>query len=273
MRPVVSVEGLGKRFVIRQRGDDSARSALESLLRAPFRGRYAGRAPEEPPTKQRDGVLWALDDVSFEVREGEVVALMGRNGAGKSVLLKILARVIRPTRGRAEIRGKVAGLLELGTGFRPELTGRENIYLNGAILGLRRNDVRRQLDRIVAFSETGEFLDEPVKHYSNGMRVRLAFAAAVHLDREVFLLDEILAVGDREFQQRCIEKLGELAREGRTILLVSHSNNMVQRLCTRAILLERGRLIASGRPSDIVSLYTGMGRESGEPRVVAAAEA
>ena len=262
---VISVDRLSKQFAVQPRGVDSARGALARALRTPLRG--FTRAPQ-PPTASRGSVLQALDNVSFEVHAGDVMAVMGRNGAGKSVLMKILARVLRPTAGRAEIRGRVAPLLEVGTGFHPDLSGRDNIFLNGAILGLRREEVHSRLDEIVAFSGAADYLDEPVKHYSSGMRMRLAFAVAVHLDRDIFLLDEVLAVGDREFQERCLERLRELAVQGRTILFVSHRNEIVERLCTRALLLEQGRLIADGRPVEVARQYGALYKPGAPPQAL-----
>jgi lipopolysaccharide transport system ATP-binding protein len=245
---VISVRGIGKRFTMGRREQATAREALEDLLRRPV-----------PNGKTAD--LWALSDVSVDINEGEVVGIMGRNGAGKSVLLKILARVTRPTTGSATVIGRLAPLLEVGTGFHPELSGRENIYLNGAILGMRRSEVQQRVDEIVDFSEAQEFLDEPIKHYSSGMRMRLAFAVAVHLDRDVFLLDEVLAVGDADFQEKCLNQIARLAHEGRTILFVSHGTGVVERLCTRAILLERGRVIADADPVGVAAQYDALRRE------------
>ena len=244
----ISVQGVGKTFMMHRHGPRRARLAIEEALRAPFRRTQPAKDPYS------EG-FWALQDVSFEIGCGEVVGLVGRNGAGKSVLLKLIARVTRPTHGRVEIRGRVAPLLEVGTGFHPELTGRENIYLNGVILGMRRREVHRRVDEIVAFADIGAFLDAPIRRYSSGMRMRLAFAVAAHLDRDIFLLDEVLAVGDQEFQEKCLARLRDLASEGRTVLLVSHGEGQMERLCTRAILLEHGRLVASGPPADVYRQY------------------
>ncbi|MEO8034492.1 MAG: ABC transporter ATP-binding protein [Acidobacteriota bacterium] len=200
--------------------------------------------------------LWALKDVTFQVGEGEVVGIIGRNGAGKSTLLKILSRITAPTSGRAVVRGRLAGLLEVGTGFHPELTGRENIYLNGTILGMRRREIDQKLDEIIAFSEVERFLDTPVKRYSSGMYVRLAFAVAAHLDPEVLVVDEVLAVGDRQFQEKCISRLESMSRDsGRTVLLVTHNLDTVQRLCTRGILLKQGGLDFDGPVSQAIERY------------------
>lgn len=202
-----------------------------------------------------DTLFWALDDVSFEVRRGEVVGIIGRNGAGKSTLLKILSRITKPTKGRAEIHGRVGSLLEVGTGFHPELTGRENIYLNAAILGMRRAEVERKFDEIVAFAEVEQFIDTPVKRYSSGMYVRLAFAVAAHMETEVLIVDEVLAVGDAAFQKKCLGKMGEVARQGRTVLFVSHNMAAIRALCTRCVLLCEGKIAKSGEVSSVVSEY------------------
>jgi lipopolysaccharide transport system ATP-binding protein len=199
--------------------------------------------------------LWALKDVSFEVAEGEVLGIIGRNGAGKSTLLKILSRITEPTTGAADVYGRVGSLLEVGTGFHPELTGRENIYLSGTILGMSRQDIRRQFDEIVDFAELGAVLDTPVKRYSSGMYMRLAFSVAAHLQPDVLMIDEVLAVGDANFQQKCLGKMNEVAEQGRTVLFVSHNMAAVQQLCDRAILLQHGHLVAQGDPAAIVASY------------------
>ncbi len=199
--------------------------------------------------------LWALDDVSFRVNEGEVLGVIGRNGAGKSTLLKVLTRITTPTRGRVEIRGRVGSLLEVGTGFHPELTGRENIYLNGAILGMKRREIQRKLPDMVEFSGVEDFLDTPVKRYSSGMYVRLAFSVAAHLEPEILLVDEVLAVGDAEFQRRCLGRMEDFGANGRTVLFVSHNMQAVAQLCDRAILLEHGRVTLDGRSEEVVAHY------------------
>jgi lipopolysaccharide transport system ATP-binding protein len=199
--------------------------------------------------------IWALRDVSFDVRPGEVIGIVGGNGAGKSTLLKILSRITEPTSGTAEIHGRVGSLLEVGTGFHPELTGRENIYLNGAILGMRRAEIARKFDEIVDFAGVDTFIDTPVKHYSSGMYVRLAFAVAAHMEPEILVVDEVLAVGDAQFQKKCLGKMDDVSRQGRTILFVSHNLDAVQRLCSRGLLLERGRVVADGSITDVVSRY------------------
>jgi lipopolysaccharide transport system ATP-binding protein len=245
----ISVQNVGKSFPQRHDRSPSARQALENLFRTPF------RRSESP--KNGNG-FWALRDVSFDVASGEVVGIVGRNGAGKSVLLKLLSQVTRPTRGRLELRGRVAPLLEMGTGFQPDLTGRENVYLNGVILGMRYSEVHARIDAIVEFAGIGAFLDTPVKWYSSGMQMRLAFAVAAHLDRDIFLLDEVLTVGDRVFQEKCLARLRQLSGEGRTVLLVSHGDYLIESLCTRAILLDHGCLIAAGEPSAIYARYAAL---------------
>jgi lipopolysaccharide transport system ATP-binding protein len=247
---VISIEGLGKRYRLGARAP-RYRTLRESLMRAaaaPVRRLREG-------TPARPEYIWALKDISFQVRRGEVVGIIGPNGAGKSTLLKILSRITAPTEGRGVMRGRVGSLLEVGTGFHPELTGRENIYLNGAILGMTRSEVRSKFDEIVAFSEVEQFLDTPVKRYSSGMSVRLAFAVAAHLEPEILLVDEVLAVGDMAFQRKCLGKMGDVARAGRTILFVSHNMAAVQNLCEKAYLLVKGRVAAAGRVSEVVDSY------------------
>lgn len=202
-------------------------------------------------------VIWALRDVSFEVKRGEVVGIIGRNGAGKSTLLKILSRITEPTTGAVDLYGRVASLLEVGTGFHPELTGRENIFLNGAILGMRKAEIEKKFDEIVAFAEVEKFIDTPVKRYSSGMYVRLAFAVAAHLEPEILLVDEVLAVGDAAFQEKCLGKMGDVAREGRTVLFVSHNMPAITRLCRRAILIDEGKVLGDGESHQIISAYLG----------------
>ncbi len=217
------------------------------------------------PKREQDDVFWALNDVSFEVKRGEVVGLIGRNGAGKSTLLKILSRIVEPTKGKARLRGRVASLLEVGTGFHPELSGRENIYLNGAILGMRRAEIDRKLDEIVAFSEIERFLDTPVKRYSSGMYVRLAFAVAAHLEPEILIVDEVLAVGDYAFQKKCLGKMHDVASgDGRTILFVSHNMGALNQLCDRGVLLENGSVTMIGPVDEVVNRYlkSGLGQNS-----------
>lgn len=199
--------------------------------------------------------IWALDQVSFDVQRGEVVGIIGRNGAGKSTLLKILSRITKPTKGHAEIRGRVGSLLEVGTGFHPELTGRENIYLNGAILGMRKTEIDRKFDEIVAFAEVEKFIDTPVKRYSSGMYVRLAFAIAAHMETEVLLVDEVLAVGDAQFQKKCLGKMDDVAKQGRTVIFVSHDMNAMQVLCQKVIHLEHGKAVGIGKPTEQITKY------------------
>ena len=242
---------------------------------------HAMKAPARWLSSNRNGSsgghvdFWALRDVSFELRQGEVVGLIGRNGAGKSTLLKILSRVTQPTVGRAEIHGRVGSLLEVGTGFHPELTGRENTYLNGAILGMGRREIDRKFDEIVAFAEVGDFIDTPLKHYSTGMQMRLAFAVAAHLEPETLLVDEVLAVGDMAFQKKCLGKMGEVASGGRTIVFVSHQLNQIRRLCEKVIWLDQGRIFQVGPTAEVAGAYeTSMTRRpegsrdnSGAPKV------
>jgi lipopolysaccharide transport system ATP-binding protein len=203
----------------------------------------------------RETTIWALSEVSFEVFPGEIVGIIGRNGAGKSTLLKILSRIVRPTAGEVDIYGRLGSLLEIGTGFHPDLTGRENVYFNGAIIGMSRSETRRKFDEIVAFAEVEEFLDTPVKHYSSGMYLRLAFAVAAHFEPEILILDEVLGVGDAAFQQKCYRKMENIIQEGRTIFLVSHDPAAIQRLCRRALLIESGRLREDGPADTVVQRY------------------
>jgi lipopolysaccharide transport system ATP-binding protein len=240
----IEVRGLSKLYHLGERRG-GYRTLRETLSRM-WRGRSSA-APRE--------TFWALRDVSFDVPHGEAVALIGKNGAGKSTLLKVLSRITTPTEGRAVLRGRVGSLLEVGTGFHGELTGRENIVLNGAILGMRRDEIARQFDEIVAFAEVDEFLDTPVKHYSTGMYLRLAFAVAAHLDTEILLVDEVLAVGDASFQRKCLRKMDEVAGAGRTVVFVSHNMNAVTSLCRRALRIDRGRLVADGPVEDVVGDY------------------
>lgn len=251
-RTVISAENLGKEYIIggREAGGETFRETVVSAATAPFRRlrRLSGTAaPEER--------MWALKGINFEVKEGEVVGIIGRNGAGKSTLLKILSRITAPTEGRVEIRGRVSSLLEVGTGFHPELTGRENIYLNGAILGMGRAEISAKFDEIVDFSGVERFLDTPVKRYSSGMSVRLAFSVAAHLEPEILIVDEVLAVGDAEFQKKCLGRMGEVARRGRTVLFVSHNLSAVSRLCEPIIWLEKGRIEQIGPSTTILERY------------------
>jgi lipopolysaccharide transport system ATP-binding protein len=242
---VIHGEGLGKEYRRGVHADPGLRHALERIVRNPL---SVFRRP-------KDEMFWALKDVSLQVNEGEVLGLIGRNGAGKTTLLKILSRITRPTTGWAEIRGRVGSLLEVGTGFHPELTGRENTFLSGAILGMSKREITAKFDEIVAFAELERFIDTPVKHYSSGMYVRLAFAVAAHLEPEILLVDEVLAVGDITFQKKCMGKMGDVARAGRTVVLVSHNMNAILTLCTRVVMLDEGRVVEDGRTSDVASIY------------------
>ncbi|HSK21320.1 MAG TPA: polysaccharide ABC transporter ATP-binding protein [Longimicrobiales bacterium] len=251
----VRVQGVGKRFRLAtaQTSFPTLRDALATSTRRAGTMMFSPlRSFRERP---RSETFWALRDVSFDVEPGEVVGIIGGNGAGKSTLLKILSRITEPTEGRIEIRGRVGSLLEVGTGFHPELTGRENTFLNGAILGMHRHEVAGKFDEIVAFAEVERFIDTPVKHYSSGMYLRLAFAVAAHLEPEILIVDEVLAVGDAAFQKKCLGKMGDVARQGRTVLFVSHNMDAVQRLCSRCVLLDNGRMTTQGRTAAVVSRY------------------
>jgi lipopolysaccharide transport system ATP-binding protein len=260
MKPAVRIDSLCKQFRLGTRQFASYRTLQEALVEGVSRSwaRLRSRTRPEPPVAgngESAPTLWALRDVSFEIQPGEVVGLIGRNGAGKSTLLKILSRITEPTSGRVELRGRVGSLLEVGTGFHPELTGRENIYLNGSVLGMRRQEITRQFDQIVAFAEMERFLDTPVKRYSSGMYVRLAFAVAAHLDLDILLVDEVLAVGDLEFQKKCLQKMGTIAQGGRTVIFVSHNLGIIHRLCARAVLLRHGQVQTMGPAADVIQSY------------------
>lgn len=257
---VISAEAVGKKYHLGQSGGAERYLALRDAVARTAKGAVrtagdalGGRWRRRRPTIRED--FWALKDVSFELTRGEVLGIIGRNGAGKSTLLKILSRITEPTTGRVAIAGRVASLLEVGTGFHPELTGRENIYLNGAILGMPRAEIKRKFDEIVAFGDVATFLDTPVKRYSSGMYVRLAFAVAAHLEPEILIVDEVLAVGDAEFQRRCLGKMGEIAHSGRTVLFVSHNIGAVLGLCSKAMLLEGGQVKAVGTPHAVAAQY------------------
>jgi lipopolysaccharide transport system ATP-binding protein len=250
---VIQVERLSKRYRIGKR--EGYLTLRDSLARSSKRVINLFRDKETGKSKAENNYIWALKDISFEVKKGEIIGIVGKNGAGKSTLLKILSRITEPTEGYAEICGRIGSLLEVGTGFHPELTGRENIYLNGAILGMKRAEIKSNFDEIVDFAEIEKFLDTPVKYYSSGMYVRLAFAVAAHLEAEILLVDEVLAVGDAAFQKKCLGKMGEVAREGRTVLFVSHSMPAVQSLCTRVILLEGGRVRLQGEVWSVIDTY------------------
>ena len=252
----IRVEGIGKQYRIGKREQyKTLRDTLVSAFTTPLRKAGKVLRGEGGDSGESDQILWALEDISFQVKRGEVIGVIGGNGAGKSTLLKILSRITEPTVGFAEIQGRVGSLLEVGTGFHPELTGRENIYLNGAILGMKQTDIDRQFDEIVAFSEVERFIDTPVKHYSSGMYLRLAFAVAAHLEPEILLIDEVLAVGDAGFQKKCLGKMGNVAKEGRTVLFVSHNLGAITQLCGTAVQLEKGRLKRVGPASEVVAAY------------------
>lgn len=267
---VIRVEGLGKRYRLGQQasGYQTLRDALVGWTGSLIK-RRAKRVRSESPDAQS---IWALSDVSFEVERGQVLGIIGRNGAGKSTLLKLLSRVTEPSEGLAEIEGRVGSLLEVGTGFHPELTGRENIFLNGAILGMRRAEIRSKFDEIVSFAEIEKFIDTPVKRYSSGMYLRLAFAVAAHLEPEILLIDEVLAVGDAEFQRKCLGKMGQVAEEGRTVLFVSHNMSAIQRLTEETILLEGGKIALRGPSADVIDHYLTAGLSVAGQRTWSAAE-
>ena len=250
--PVLTVDHLSKRYILGgpDRLNTSFREMLMGTIAAPFK-RYrklSGHVDESQ-------LFWALEDINFQVNQGEVVGIIGKNGAGKSTLLKILSRITTPTQGSVTIKGNVASLLEVGTGFHPELSGRENIYLNGAILGMRRKEINSKFDDIVEFANVEKFVDTPVKRYSSGMYVRLAFSIAAHLEPEILIVDEVLAVGDIEFQKRCLGKLSDIATQGRTVIFVSHNMSAINRLCSRGILLENGKLSIDGEVNDVIRDY------------------
>ncbi|MFQ5856395.1 MAG: ABC transporter ATP-binding protein [Anaerolineae bacterium] len=253
----IRVEHLSKLYRIgRRERYRTLRDTLSGAMAAPFRAMASlVKARRSAERSEPNNTIWALKDVSFEVKRGEVVGIIGRNGAGKSTLLKILSHVTEPTDGYAEICGRVGSLLEVGTGFHPELTGRENIYLNGAILGMKRAEIHQRFNEIVTFAEIDKFLDTPVKHYSSGMQTRLAFAIAAHLEPEIMVIDEVLAVGDAAFQKKCLGKIGGVAKEGRTTLFVSHNMAAVSNLCSRAIMLDAGGIVASGEPQRVIERY------------------
>jgi lipopolysaccharide transport system ATP-binding protein len=248
MRPMIEARGISKLYHIgapRARYG-SLRDSIASWARAPFRRRSHA---------ERDPTIWALKDVSFDVMPGEVIGIIGRNGAGKSTLLKVLSRITEPTEGQVRLFGRIASLLEVGTGFHPELTGRENVFLNGAVLGMKRAQIEQQFDAIVSFAEIEKFIDTPVKHYSSGMYLKLGFAVAAHLEPEILVIDEVLAVGDSSFQKKCLRKIGDVARSGRTVLFVSHNLGAVQTLCERAILLHNGRVVAVDDVASVTHRY------------------
>lgn len=267
MSSVISVQNLGKKYILNHQPQErystlrdvmgNAAKRFASKLRHPFAEQGVDSAHEE---------FWALKDVSFDIQQGDRVGIIGRNGAGKSTLLKILSRITEPTTGQIKIKGRIASLLEVGTGFHPELTGRENIFLNGAILGMSKTEIKKKFDEIVAFAEVEKFLDTPVKRYSSGMYVRLAFAVAAHLEPEVLIVDEVLAVGDAQFQSKCLGKMEEVGNQGRTVLFVSHNMAVINRLCPRCIYLDRGKVVSIGETSSVVGSYitAGFSNTTGE---------
>lgn len=265
--PAIEISGLGKQFVLGRQHNVSFRESVAQLANWPrslFSAKHRRRTPN---------AFWALRNVSFSVNPGEVVGIVGRNGAGKSTLLKILTRITSPTEGRGVLRGRVGSLLEVGTGFHSELTGRENIFLNGAILGMRKPEIQRNFDAIVAFADVEKFLDTAVKHYSSGMYMRLAFSVAAHLETEILLVDEVLAVGDAAFQKKCLNKMETVGRQGRTIFFVSHNMNAVTRLCSRAIMLDRGQVFQDGPASQVATTYLRSGLGSASERTWSEADA
>ena len=268
----IRVEHLSKKYVLgKHAGSDGLKHVIHDFVTAPLRWlKPADRAALAAQEQKAGEIFWALKDVSFEIKQGEVVGIIGRNGAGKSTLLKILSRITEQTEGRVEITGRVASLLEVGTGFHPELTGRENVFLNGAILGMSRSEIRRKFDEIVAFAEVEKFLDTPVKRYSSGMYVRLAFAVAAHLEPEILIVDEVLAVGDASFQKKCLGKIQDVSKGGRTVLFVSHNMAVVNNLCHRAILFAEGELVKTGKTSAVVDAYVGIGGASGTQMAIRA---
>jgi lipopolysaccharide transport system ATP-binding protein len=254
----IRCEDLGKRYRIGTREPYRAlRDIITNMMSSSVRRVSTAFSSSNSKTKQDDRTIWALKDVSFEIKHGEVVGIIGANGAGKSTLLKILSQITKPTAGVVEIHGRVGSLLEVGTGFHPELTGRENIFLNGAILGMKRLEIRRNFDAIVAFAEVEKFIDTPVKHYSSGMYVRLAFAVAAHLNPDILVVDEVLAVGDAQFQKKCLGKMDEVARSGRTIFFVSHNMGAIKALCRSALWLDAGQIKATGDCQAVAQAYLG----------------
>lgn len=249
-RPIITVEHLSKSYILKHQNKEpysTLRDVLASKVKNIVKGKHG--------TATTQSEFWALNDISFEIKQGDRVGIIGRNGAGKSTLLKILSRIVAPTKGRITIDGRVASLLEVGTGFHPELSGRENIFLNGSILGMTKTEIKQKFDEIVAFAEVEKFLDTPVKRYSSGMYVRLAFAVAAHLDPELLIVDEVLAVGDAAFQKKCLGKMKDVSEEGKTVLFVSHNMEAVQKLCVKGILLQQGRLLEQGDIDTIVKKY------------------
>lgn len=270
MKSILEIRNVSKQYEIgsqRAVRMDSFRELIEQTATAPFRALMGKK--EKAIVPEQPYIFWALKDVSFDIPQGQVLGIIGRNGAGKSTLLKILSRITTPTEGTVTVRGRLASLLEVGTGFHPELTGRENIFLNGAILGMRKAEISRRFDEIVAFAEVEKFLDTPVKHYSSGMFVRLAFAVAAHLDPEILIVDEVLAVGDVAFQKKCLGKMGEVSRGGRTVLFVSHNMVAVENLCSRGIVLHQGNLCFDGSSKAAIQYYlNSLSRQSGRGHII-----
>ncbi|HEV7229991.1 MAG TPA: ABC transporter ATP-binding protein [Bacteroidia bacterium] len=257
MSTIIRIENLSKSYVLGQQ-QSSSYVALRDVLAEKGKALFG----KGSAAKEKKGTFWALDDLSFEIKEGERLGIIGRNGAGKSTLLKVLSRIVTPTKGRVTIDGRIASLLEVGTGFHPELSGRENIFLNGSILGMSRSEIKSKFDEIVAFAEVERFLDTPVKRYSSGMYVRLAFAVAAHLEPEILIVDEVLAVGDAAFQRKCLGKMKDVAGQGRTVIFVSHNMEAVQKLCTTGVLLDKGRLLMQGPIDQVTRRYMDGGESS-----------
>ncbi|ULQ56250.1 ABC transporter ATP-binding protein [Flavihumibacter rivuli] len=258
---IIEISNVSKSYTLAHEGKEKYTTLREEITRK-AKSFGAFRKPKANPELSSTEEFWALNDVSFNLKQGDRVGILGRNGAGKSTLLKVLSRITEPTRGTIRIRGRVASLLEVGTGFHPELTGRENIFLNGAILGMSRNDVRKKFDEIVEFSEVEKFLDTPVKRYSSGMYVRLAFAVAAHLEPEILIVDEVLAVGDAQFQRKCLGKMEDVSKgEGRTLLFVSHNMASIQKLCNDAVLMEKGQVLFHGGTQEAVTMYLNKNRQ------------
>lgn len=256
---VIRVENLGKKYIIGHQKQEKY-TALRDVITNGAKGLVQSLRNPQSKIQEHQEEFWALKDVSFEIKQGERVGIIGRNGAGKSTLLKVLSRITEPNKGKIELHGRVASLLEVGTGFHPELTGRENIYLNGAILGMGKAEIKRKFDEIVAFAEVEKFLDTPVKRYSSGMYVRLAFAVAAHLDPEILIVDEVLAVGDAQFQKKCLGKMEKVGKEGRTVIFVSHQMSSIQALCDRGVVLQSGKVTLNGNTNDAINLYLESGR-------------
>lgn len=252
-KPIIEINNISKKYKIGTKEPYySLRDSLAHLVKAPLKTLKREKLLIE---EEAENSFWAIKDVSFKVMPGEVIGIIGRNGAGKSTLLKILSQITPPTKGEIILRGRVASLLEVGTGFHPELTGKENIYLNGALLGMKRAEIKKKFDEIVEFAEISKFLDTPVKHYSSGMYTRLAFAVAAHLEPEILMVDEVLAVGDTAFQQKCLGKMSEVSKQGRTVIFVSHNMGAIKNLCSRCLFLDQGKLTLDGKTSSVISRY------------------